>query len=512
MPDREPEFLQEMPLEESIKFFREKVNVPIKRYDDLTQEAYRKSFAIAGMTKAEMLNQFRSAVDDAIAKGEGLEEFRKKFDAAAANWDYRGGRDWRSWIIYDTNIRKAYAEGLERRMQDPALRRALPYAIYLHGNSKVPRPEHLSWDQKILPIDDPWWNTHNPPMGFGCSCIKKYLSREELPLIYKAKEFATKQAVQVILNQVSLASLQATVTKSAAGVKVSATAGVKTEIPLSGELLKGQRPIEKKGTTKYGNVYDGVIMPGKLLEQINKADVTSSPLLLEFLNKGTRLEDIPHNLRDNILDDMGITAHKELSGLIPQPPKETLHADPIPRQLDELYQYLDVKKKQHPIPTAAKNLADLAKGGVSIKDIEQVIVASGKVMPDSILSILFKDLKPGQAAQLLEDNLLQLEAKSNYYSHLKDYILTNEKLLNASGDIFITKTSNGIRRAYRMVKGKRIPMPIAVANDLVAKGIKAEQYLGIPEGAVKTVKPSQHLSIETIKLLKFLLSINSITK
>lgn len=37
------------------------------------------------------------------------------------------------------------------------------------GDSDV-RPEHARLDGLILPINDPFWNSHTPPLGFGCRC------------------------------------------------------------------------------------------------------------------------------------------------------------------------------------------------------------------------------------------------------------------------------------------------------------------------------------------------------
>ncbi|MCE7932772.1 MAG: hypothetical protein DYH17_15540 [Xanthomonadales bacterium PRO6] len=45
-----------------------------------------------------------------------------------------------------------------------------PFWMYKHGGSADPRPQHLAWDGMVLPADHPFWNTHSPPNGWGCSC------------------------------------------------------------------------------------------------------------------------------------------------------------------------------------------------------------------------------------------------------------------------------------------------------------------------------------------------------
>ena len=31
----------------------------------------------------------------------------------------------------------------------------------------------------LLPVDDPWWQTHYPPNGWGCKCWVRQVSRRE---------------------------------------------------------------------------------------------------------------------------------------------------------------------------------------------------------------------------------------------------------------------------------------------------------------------------------------------
>lgn len=40
----------------------------------------------------------------------------------------------------------------------------------MRTSSFDPRADHLHYVGTIRPIDDPWWNTHTPPLGWGCKC------------------------------------------------------------------------------------------------------------------------------------------------------------------------------------------------------------------------------------------------------------------------------------------------------------------------------------------------------
>jgi hypothetical protein len=148
------------------------LNIPTQKWTDLWKEQHAKGFMIAGAYKADLLNDFRQAVDKAIVQGTTLADFRKGFDDIVARngWSYKGGRNWRSEVIYSTNIRTSYAAGRWQQLQDPDVRKLFGYLTYRHGDSRVPRPHHLAWDGVTLPDDDPWWKTHYVPNGWGCKC------------------------------------------------------------------------------------------------------------------------------------------------------------------------------------------------------------------------------------------------------------------------------------------------------------------------------------------------------
>jgi hypothetical protein len=161
-----------LPFQEQIDFFRSKVDIPTRSWNDLWKEQHAKGFMVAGAARDEILADFREAVDKAITQGTTLEEFRDDFDQIVAKhgWSYHGTRGWRSEIIYDTNIRTSYAAGRYRQMTDPDVLAQRPYWEYGLSSSERKRPLHLSWVGTVLPWDDPWWSAHYPPNGWRCKC------------------------------------------------------------------------------------------------------------------------------------------------------------------------------------------------------------------------------------------------------------------------------------------------------------------------------------------------------
>lgn len=180
---------ESQPFNEAIEFFQGKLNIPTQRWNDLWQGMHARGFMVAGAAKADLLTDLRGAVDKAISKGATLDEFRLSFDDIVARhgWTYNGGRDWRTRIIYETNMNTAHMAGRYRQMTDPDVTRARPYWQYRHMDSANPRLQHVAWDGLVLPADDPWWSTHYPPNGWGCKCRVFTMSKRDLARMGKAQ-------------------------------------------------------------------------------------------------------------------------------------------------------------------------------------------------------------------------------------------------------------------------------------------------------------------------------------
>lgn len=173
------------PFAEQVAFFERKVSVPTAGWWDLQRGDHSHGFMVAGAFKADLLADLRGIVQAAIERGTPLEQFRKQFDAIVEKhgWVYKGGRNWRTRIIYETNIRQSFNAGRIAQLTSPTMARARPYWQYRHndkGHSKNPRPLHQSWNGKVLRWNDPWWKTHTPMNGWGCKCGIRSLSEADL--------------------------------------------------------------------------------------------------------------------------------------------------------------------------------------------------------------------------------------------------------------------------------------------------------------------------------------------
>ena len=168
-----------LPFQEQIDYLQQKLDLPTQHWDDIKGAGHDRAFIVAGATKADLLSDFHTAVNQAIAEGQSIGWFKKEFESIVQKhgwegWtgsDTRAGRDWRARVIYNTNMRASYAAGRYAQLTDPELLKARPYWKYIHNDTVAhPRPLHQSWSGTVLPHDDAFWSTHFPPNGFGCRC------------------------------------------------------------------------------------------------------------------------------------------------------------------------------------------------------------------------------------------------------------------------------------------------------------------------------------------------------
>lgn len=194
-----------VPFSEAIAFFRQKLRLPTETWTDLWQGMHARAFVVAGATSDALLSDFRDAISKALEAGTTLAEFRRDFDAIVARhgWSYRGGRNWRSAVIYNTNLRMAYQAGRWAQIRRLADRR--PFIRYSAVLDDRTRPMHRAWHGTILPVDDPFWNTHAPPNGWNCRCSVTSLSQRDLARYgYQVSDRAP--AVQMEPRQVNTAA------------------------------------------------------------------------------------------------------------------------------------------------------------------------------------------------------------------------------------------------------------------------------------------------------------------
>lgn len=207
---------------EAIAFFREKGWEIAFDWRDVWAEENIRAFTVAKAMSRDLLEDIRGAVDTALSEGQTLEQFAKDLAPRlfAKGWWGKKlmtdpatgeqkvvqlGSPARLRTIYETNLRTSYMAGRWQRIErSKALFPFIRYVSVLDGRE---RPQHHAWHGTILPVDDPWWDTHFPPCGWGCRCDGQPINRRimerrnwksEAPPRFAERNYVNKRTGEVI--------------------------------------------------------------------------------------------------------------------------------------------------------------------------------------------------------------------------------------------------------------------------------------------------------------------------
>ena len=195
MPDKklqtELSALFNLPSEKAIAYFEKKVALgPKKHWDwtDTMRHAHDRVFVVSKATSIDIVKDIHTSLLKAIKEGKTYQEFANDIiptlkekgwwgDIDAVNKDQKivkpikvDHRRLRS--IFNTNVKTAYAAGrYERMMEDADIAPYWRYVAVPKGAGNInPRIEHAALHNLVFRYDDPFWQTHYAPNGWGCHC------------------------------------------------------------------------------------------------------------------------------------------------------------------------------------------------------------------------------------------------------------------------------------------------------------------------------------------------------
>lgn len=174
-----------MPPEKAVKWFKSKGYALGFDWRDIWQEEHAVAFTVAKAASIDLLQDIRSEVEKALVSGETFESFKQNLKPKLVERGWWGranmqdpltgevkevqlGSTRRLKTIYRTNIDMAYAAGRWEEIE--ATRKTHPYLRYRCSMLETSRESHKSWDGIVLPVDDPWWDSHYPPCAWNCKC------------------------------------------------------------------------------------------------------------------------------------------------------------------------------------------------------------------------------------------------------------------------------------------------------------------------------------------------------
>lgn len=162
----------------AVAWFDDRFPITQELADALGEYAGDRAWTIAGVAQLDVVQQVHDSIKKAIADGTPFDDWKADIsDTLTEAW---GKRDsFRVETIFRNATMGAYNAGRWRQMTDPEVAAFRPYALF-----DDVRDEHESdicqeLGGTILPLDDPWWDEHSPPMHHNCRSRVRNLRESE---------------------------------------------------------------------------------------------------------------------------------------------------------------------------------------------------------------------------------------------------------------------------------------------------------------------------------------------
>lgn len=183
-----------LPPERAIEYFRSRGQRVSSDWRETADAVRAGAFSVAGVTRADVLQDIRDSMDRAITEGITYRDWLRDLEPklAAKGWlganvthmntgeitRKRGLKPWHLETVFRTNARAAYMAGRYKAMLENSDRR--PYWRYSAVLDRRTRPRHRSLNGRIFKFNDPIWQVAFPPNGYNCRCDAIPLSEEDM--------------------------------------------------------------------------------------------------------------------------------------------------------------------------------------------------------------------------------------------------------------------------------------------------------------------------------------------
>jgi len=172
-------FPEPVRFEDAILFFRAKVPLTRKEWDELEKLLRFRAFTVARLTELDAINRIKEKILKAIEEGKTFQEFMAEAgeDELLKKAGFHSSNPWYWETVFRTNLQTAYNAG--RRMQiekDPAVEYLEFVGIKDSRQTEICRKR----SGIVRPKSDSWWKRNWPPLHFSCRSYVRPIYREEV--------------------------------------------------------------------------------------------------------------------------------------------------------------------------------------------------------------------------------------------------------------------------------------------------------------------------------------------
>ena len=145
--------------------------LPETFYNVLPEDYRRLAFTVSSLDKVDLIKKVMNDVERGLEKFESFDQWKESQEPDF----YSQFGEGRLKTIYRTNMSTAYTNGILEKTKVSEI--ATKYAFQAILDDRT-RENHRECDGIVLPVDDPFWKTHTPPLGYNCRCTLIPLNEE----------------------------------------------------------------------------------------------------------------------------------------------------------------------------------------------------------------------------------------------------------------------------------------------------------------------------------------------
>ena len=196
--------LKPVPNKDAIAFLRDKPPLARGVFDRLLPEIQARTFTVAGIESVKTLQSLRDRIADLPAGGDwdaikgdlvnDISPYLGEGEEALA------AATRKAELLLRTHGYQAYSA--TRYVVDQETKDTHPYRVYATSQDDTVRSSHAALDGLVLPVDDPFWETHMPPgWDWGCRCDSYVISRSRAGEIAAEDEKLPPEARRILTPQ-----------------------------------------------------------------------------------------------------------------------------------------------------------------------------------------------------------------------------------------------------------------------------------------------------------------------
>lgn len=174
-----------LPAEEAAKRFGQKAALTTEAFERLSREAKQHAFRVSVVSNARLIQQIRTKIEKDIRDGTAWPEVRKQLLELFRASGTKPPTLSRLRLMFQQNSAQAYNDARRDFLDQPHIAESFPFRQYLTVGNGTPgvsgvRPEHAALHGQVFRWDDPFWDDHTPPWGWGCRCYIRPLSADTI--------------------------------------------------------------------------------------------------------------------------------------------------------------------------------------------------------------------------------------------------------------------------------------------------------------------------------------------